>query len=573
MSSLHPLPEENEIRDVIIIGAGPCGLAVAARLGEETPSAVFTDEEHQRYHWIKKHTGRMNLVQAGHSKKNGVRAAKWDSEKRCPCDIEGRERRASTDSVSSVPSLSASSTSSSSSVSTLVLDGSGDKWMQRWNNAFRTLEIKQLRSPMFFHVDPGDRDGMLAYAQETGRDTDLWEIPNCVGKEMSKHKKKKRRQGGKNQTLGGEIDERDRKDYFSPSTDLFTDYCASIIDRYGLDEPGQILQREATDLSYGYLSDNSQSKMFTITTSTGEKFYSRAVVLAIGPGGAGVSKIYPWKPSTEQEGAAACCHSMEIKQFPSSNVRSKIQRRQETNVVVVGGGLSSAQIVDMAVRKGVTKVWFLMRSGLKVKHFDISLPWMGKYKNWEKAAFWSADTDEERLEMLQTARNGGSITPRYTKIVKQHAARHRASIHPCTEIKSHEYNLQTETWTLTTDPPIADLPPIDYIYFATGARVDVREISLLRQMNDQYPIEVKSGLPCLTNDLSWRNDVPLFMTGRMASLRLGPSAPNLEGARVGAERVAWGIEEVLQKGEKAGGQCEGFCGLGNRYASLVGDDD
>ena len=63
------------------------------------------------------------------------------------------------------------------------------------------------------------------------------------------------------------------------------------------------------------------------------------------------------------------------------------------------------------------------------------------------------------------------------------------------------------------------------------------------------------------------------MTGRMAALRLGPAGPNLEGARVGAERVAWGVEEVLQKGEKAGRQCEGFCGLGNRYASLVGDDD
>lgn len=32
-----------------------------------------------------------------------------------------------------------------------------------------------------------------------------------------------------------------------------------------------------------------------------------------------------------------------------------------------------------------------------VKHFDISLPWMGKYKNWEKAAFWSADTDEGKF--------------------------------------------------------------------------------------------------------------------------------------------------------------------------------
>lgn len=88
-------------------------------------------------------------------------------------------------------------------------------------------------------------------------------------------------------------------------------------------------------------------------------------MLAIGAGGAGVSKIFPWRPASEEEGASACCHSMEIKSFPSLNVRRKIQRRQETNVVVVGGGLSSAQIVDMAIRKGVTKVWFLMRSGMK----------------------------------------------------------------------------------------------------------------------------------------------------------------------------------------------------------------
>jgi hypothetical protein len=52
---------------------------------------------------------------------------------------------------------------------------------------------------MFFHPDPGDRDGMLAYTQEVGRESDLWEISGCVGKEMSKHKKKKRRQGGKQQ--------------------------------------------------------------------------------------------------------------------------------------------------------------------------------------------------------------------------------------------------------------------------------------------------------------------------------------------------------------------------------------
>lgn len=192
----------NDIHDVIIVGAGPCGLAVAARINEETPSAMFTDEEHQRYHWIKKHTGRMKLVQAGHSKNNGVRAEKWNRGQNIPQNVADTDkpRRESTDSASSVPSLSSSSSvSRDGSFSTLVLDGSGDQWMQRWNNAFRALEIQQLRSPMFFHVDPGDRDGMLAYTQEMGRDGDLWEISGCVGKEMSKHKKKKRRQGGKSQ--------------------------------------------------------------------------------------------------------------------------------------------------------------------------------------------------------------------------------------------------------------------------------------------------------------------------------------------------------------------------------------
>lgn len=173
--------------------------------------------------------------------------------------------------------------------------------------------------------------------------------------------------------------------------------------------------------------------------------------------------------------------------------------------------------------------------------------------------------------MMKTARNGGSITPRYVKTVRQHAAHNRASIHPRTVITSHKYNPDTKTWTLQTDPPIPDLPPIDYIYFATGARANVLEMPLLSRINEQYPVEVKEGLPCLTNDLMWRDDVPLFMTGRMAGLRLGPGAPNLEGARLGAERIAWSLEETLEKNREVGEQCEGFCGLGNRYASLLED--
>ncbi|KAK1139597.1 hypothetical protein N8T08_000601 [Aspergillus melleus] len=459
-----------DLLDVIVVGAGPCGLAVAARLNEETPSAMFTDEEHQRYHWINKHRGRMALVRSHHRKMKGVKAEKW----------QGFDARRAGQSQNPP---------SSSSLSSVIGEA--------------------------------------------------------------------------------EIDERDRKDYFSPSTGLFSDYCSSIVSRYGLDDPGMISQCEVEDLKYDIHPELSPSdKIFTVTTTDGRQLYSRAVVLAIGPGR---TKIFPFKMTKEEEHGA--CHSTEIRTFPSPNVRQKIQQRQQTNLVVVGGGLSSAQIVDMAIRKGVSKVWLLMRSDFKVKHFDISLSWMGKFRNYEKAAFWSADTDEERMEMIKAARNGGSITPRYTKILKQHAARHRVSIHPRTVISGREFCTASQTWRLTTDPPIPDLPRIDYIYFATGMQADVTELPLLQRMNREYPIESKQGLPCITEDLMWKADVPLFLTGRLAALRLGPGGPNLEGARLGAERVAWGMEEVLGRKEseeknETERSKECFCGLGNRYAEL-----
>lgn len=124
------------------------------------------------------------------------------------------------------------------------------------------------------------------------------------------------------------------------------------------------------------------------------------------------------------------------------------------------------------------------------------------------------------------------------------------------------------------------MPRIDYIYFATGVKSDVTQLPLLQRMLNEYPIETKEGLPCLTDDLMWRGDVPLFLTGRLAALRLGPGAPNLEGARLGAERVVWGLEEVLGGlGGKTDDDGDGdgvvamsrecFCGLGNRYGMLA----
>ncbi|KAK2757189.1 hypothetical protein FQN53_008454 [Emmonsiellopsis sp. PD_33] len=518
--------------DVIIIGAGPCGLAVAARLREETPSALFTDEEHQRYHWLKRHSGRMSLVQAHNRRLNGVRADKYSRKHEHPRAGESHRNKGRTDE----PKGGRGETRSSQQPSILVLDSTGDRWMEKWNRSFGTLRIPCLRSPMFFHVDPGDRDGMLAFARETGREDELWEIPGCVGRELSKHKKKKKMGSKQPSKVEIAIDERDRKDYFSPSTELFADYCRSTASRYGLDVPNQILEQEVKDIRYDYVPEYSSiERLFTVTTDKG-CFYAKAVVLAIGPGN---TRNMPWQLS-EPESAGAC-HTLDIQRFPAPNLNTKIRLRQETNVVVVGGGLSSAHIIDMAVKAGVCKVWHFTRGDLK-----------------------------EKLDMIKTARNGGSITPRMHKVLKQHVARKRLSIHTHTTIISKCYDPVFGTWQLETMPPIPNLPGIDYIYLATGVSSDTAELPLLASMHRDHPIEIKQGLPCITEDLSWKQDIPLFVTGRLAALQLGPGAANLEGARLGAERAAWSLDTVLHRRREDDDEPSrvSFCGLGNRFSCL-----
>lgn len=172
--------------------------------------------------------------------------------------------------------------------------------------------------------------------------------------------------------------------------------------------------------------------------------------------------------------------------------------------------------------------------------------------------------------MINTARNGGSVTPRMLKVMRQHSARKRLSIHTHTEITSKAFDPISKTWRLETSPPIPDLPPIDYIYCATGASSNVADLPLLASMNRDHPIEIRGGFPCITEDLMWKKDVPLFVTGRFGALRLGPGGPNLEGARLGAERISWALEGILngRREEREEPSQLSFCGLGNRYAGL-----
>lgn len=139
------------------------------------------------------------------------------------------------------------------------------------------------------------------------------------------------------------------------------------------------------------------------------------------------------------------------------------------------------------------------------------------------------------------------MTPRFAKILHQHVQKGRLSVHQHTIIKSQDFSKLTNTWTITTQPDIADLPELHHVYFATGSAIDVKSISFLQSMHQKYPVEAVGGYPIVNDSLMWDDDVPLFVTGKLAALQLGPGAANLEGARLGAERIAWAVEERMQQ--------------------------
>lgn len=74
----------------------------------------------------------------------------------------------------------------------------------------------------------------------------------------------------------------------------------------------------------------------------------------------------------------------------------------------------------------------------------------------------------------------------------------------------------------------------DRIWLATGTQPCLDP--LLQRFSFDHPVALVDGLPVLELDLRWPS-TRVHLAGRLATLRLGPRAGNLAGARRAAERI------------------------------------
>lgn len=194
--------------------------------------------------------------------------------------------------------------------------------------------------------------------------------------------------------------------------------------------------------------------------------------------------------------------------------------------------------------------------------------------------FWQEEDPIRRLEMLREARQGGSVTRPYAKLLRTHEAQGRLEIRTFTQVEDASWDQDSERWTLRlgstsgngggkvsgqTTPPAAatgtgtsqneassseqvrhgdapattsesetcsyapvdgpqraELEPLkaDFIVSATGSQLSFSSLPFMRDLSVSHPVREVGGLPVLTEDLQWGRELPFFCVGGYSALQV-----------------------------------------------------
>uniref|UniRef100_A0A8C1H624 Zgc:113276 n=1 Tax=Cyprinus carpio carpio TaxID=630221 RepID=A0A8C1H624_CYPCA len=380
-----------------------------------------------------------------------------------------------------------------------VVDSYG-KWTSLWESQFTALNIPHLRSHTLVHTDPFNKKALQDFVLEQNREDELNCLPEKIYIQDENAFFNDNRLGKKDKKLLSTTNGLQKNLYFSlPGTQLSIDFFQEQVHKYDLDS---VLISATVDRIIPVLTeDESKVKFFKVTLHTGENIEAKAVIMATGPSRAQMANIPCWVQAIQESyPEESLQHTVQLMHYfcthekmGESSSGSPPVCQMGQRVMVVGGGLTSAHIIAIALKQGACHVTWVLRKHLQLKQFDIgdieSL--IGRYSHVEHGIkmdglaylrqFYNERSLHKRLAMIKQARKGGSVTPE----------------------------------------AYAQLQP----FIQSG------------QLLIRAHCQVLEGWPCITESLQWTAGCPLYVTGQYAALQVGPHAVNLAGGQAASIRI------------------------------------
>ncbi|XP_075909691.1 uncharacterized protein LOC116955684 isoform X2 [Petromyzon marinus] len=447
----------------------------------------------------------------------------------------------------------------------MVVDTYG-QWLVQWDKQFTALNIPHLRSHALVHTDPFDKRALQVFATQQRREGELRALPrrlhildeNAFFNDGRVGKRERR-------LLSAGGCARQNELYFTlPSTRLFRDFFTHQIEHYSLagavtagtvDAILPVLAAAGGGGGDGGGDGGPIVDYFQVTLKGGSTVRAHHVVLAAGPTRAAMAVVPDWVSSIgERFPEDRLLHTTEFISRAGGSVANVVSEPDE-HVLVVGGGLSSAHMVLLAVEAGASSVTWVMRKHLQVKQFDVGdvETLVGRYAHREHGVrldglpflrqFYAERGPRRRLDMIRQARKGGAVTPEAYGQIRPLIEAGIVSLRAYCQVESASWSYKEQRWRVVLSTG-KETWSGDRIWLATGCKLDVAQDPLLANVLRHFPVPLVEGWPAIDDDLRWATGCELYLMGQYAALKVGPHAVNLAGGQAASARIA---KAILQK--------------------------
>ena len=370
-------------------------------------------------------------------------------------------------------------------------------------------------------------------------------------------------------------------DYERPRLDVFNQHCDSIINKYKLDKMhthGAVTSIEPTDshVRVGVSLPNGK----TVVYEAGN------VVLALGNDEPAYAD---WvKEEDIEQGLVRHLLDDDNNERRSKSHASSMNQdcRHGRSIAVIGGGITAAHKALELARQSKDgnsspvvdhHVHLISRHSLKEQQFDTHQDWMmdrAASKRSEEAGgsgmpkrqqmFANNSSWEERRKIIAQERLPGTVTPAVNRgkdglcyaIENGNIHWHQAEVLEKRNVHDAKYHAADSDLD-SDEEKEGDAHKMMELTLSCGEKIKVDEILLATGFGKKLPggimiqrdliekagLEVSDfcGFPIVNEHLQWHPRI--YTAGALAELELGPSARNIAGARLAAERILQSIKQ------------------------------